>query len=197
MNSKHPRSLEPEKPRAFLMTAALTGARHGELLGLQLPDIDFDTGSLYISRSVTWAKGHDGEYAAKLKTVKTRAGRRALAIAPELGLALKEWKLACPKGGIGLVFPNENGLPQQRNLALRWIEAAATAAGVPVLNVKALRHTFASLALSALKKSPPEVAYLMGHSSPQVTMTVYAHWIREVKSTATAELATAILGGRS
>jgi hypothetical protein len=33
------------------------------------------------------------------------------------------------------------------------------------------------------------VAYLLGHSSPAITLSVYSHWFKEVKTDAVAGLA--------
>jgi integrase len=37
------------------------------------------------------------------------AGERVIPMAPLVVNVLKEWRLACPKGELGLVFPNGNG----------------------------------------------------------------------------------------
>jgi len=39
-----------------------------------------------------------------------------------------------------------------------------------------------------------EVAHLLGHSSPTITLNVYSHWFRDVKTDAVATLARAVCG---
>ena len=55
-----------------------------------------------------------------------------------------------------------------------------------------LRHSYASHQLID-GTSPLEVSKLMGHSSPAVTLSIYAHWIKREKSHAQERLATGIM----
>ena len=51
---------------------------------------------------------------------KSAAGRREIPLAPAVLNALREWKLACPKGQLGLVFPTRTGAPiRHSNIAGR------------------------------------------------------------------------------
>jgi integrase len=45
---------EPGLFKTYAMTAALTGARSGELLALIWDDVDFEAGEIHIRRTVTW-----------------------------------------------------------------------------------------------------------------------------------------------
>ena len=40
---------------------------------------------------------------------KSDAGKRSVPLAPMVVSALREWRLACPKGPARLVFPNGKG----------------------------------------------------------------------------------------
>jgi hypothetical protein len=42
-----------------------------------------------------------------------------------------------------------------------------------------------------------QVAHLLGHSSPNVTLGIYAHWFKQVKSDAVVTFALAIVGDES
>ena len=95
--------------------------------------------------------------------------------------ALREWRLACPKGRLGLVFPNGNGsVENHANIASRGFYALQTAAGLvdadgkPKYGLHALRHFFASWAIER-GFSPKRVQVLLGHSSIQMTFDVYGH----------------------
>ncbi len=46
--------------------------------------------------------------------------------------------------------------------------------------MKALRHSVASRTISAVALPMTEVAYLMGHASPAVTLKVYADWVEAI-----------------
>jgi len=99
----------------MLLTAALTGVRHGELLALPWTDLDLEEGKVTIRRSVSWAKAPNGlegnrlcrdAVAAPEKGVsrpdfkftrpKTRAGLRTIPLAVELVSSLKRWKAQVP-----------------------------------------------------------------------------------------------------
>jgi integrase len=61
------------------------------------------------------------------------------------------------------------------------------------VTVHSLRHSFAS---ALVQQGTPvnEVAGLLGHSSHDITMRVYTHWLRDTKTSAIDRLADAIFG---
>jgi integrase len=87
--------------RPFFVTAIFTGMRASELRGLTWADVDFDRKVAHVrQRANLW-----GEIGAP----KSEAGDREIPMSPMVVNALREWKLACPKGQLGLVFPNGRG----------------------------------------------------------------------------------------
>ena len=100
--------------------------------------------------------------------------------------ALREWKLACPKGSRDLVFPNDNGdvFPYQ---TLRWqLAAAQVAAGLaasvdePKYGWHSLRHFYASWCINrridgGLELPLKTVQDRLGHSSIKQTADIYGH----------------------
>jgi integrase len=64
-------------------------------------------------------------------------------------------------------------------------------AGIRVLSMNNLRHSFASQHLIS-GTSPLEVSKLMGHSDPGVTLAVYARWCNREQSGSEAVLANRI-----
>ena len=107
----------------------------------------------------------------------------------DLAAALKRWKLACPPSADGLVFPKSDGTAMHRKvLQEQGLNPALARAELSHFGAHALRHFFASELLRA-GYTMTEVASRLGHSSPAVTMQVYAHWNRATKSDAVAELA--------
>ena len=61
-----------------------------------------------------------------------------------------------------------------------------------MLSMNNLRHSFASQQLMA-GATPLEVSYLMGHSSPAVTLAIYARWAKTEKSDSQNRLASRIM----
>ena len=68
-------------------------------------------------------------------------------------------------------------------------------AGLPRVRFHDLRHTAATLMLSA-GVHPKVVAERLGHSTPMLTLTVYSHVTPTMQRAAADEL-DAVLGGRS
>ena len=66
-------------------------------------------------------------------------------------------------------------------------------AKVRALSMNNLRHSFASQHLAA-RTVPLQVSYMMGHSTPAVTLSIYSHWCEREKSTAQTVLANRIFG---
>jgi integrase len=107
---------------------------------------------------------------------------------PQVVNALREWKLRCPKGAHGLVFPTPSGdgIALHNNIVRRFA-AAVCAAGVVDKDDKpkysglhALRHFYASWCINPRERGglglPPKVVQqLLGHSSIVMTMDVYGH----------------------
>ncbi len=88
---------------------------------------------------------------------------------------LKKWKLACKPNSRNLIFPNESGQPMNySNLVQRYYQPALKRAKVGRIRFHDLRHTYASLLID----QGENIKYIqtqLGHSSPTVTLDVYAH----------------------
>ncbi len=190
---------DPGLYQTVFLAALLTGARIGELTALMWSDVDFETASLSIRRNLSWARTKGdreaGRKGPQFFEPKTRASRRTLRMPPELVSALRRWKLACPPGELGLVFPKADGSPLHRKQVLaKGLLPALGRAKLPRVDIHSLRHTFAS-ALIMDGAPVTEVASLLGHSSPQVTLTRYSHWFKQVRTASVENLARAVIGG--
>ncbi|MBF0678060.1 MAG: hypothetical protein IR164_03860 [Devosia sp.] len=128
---------------------------------------------------------------------KTDAGQRKVPLTPMVVNTLREWKLACPKGDLDLVFPSGSGKVEgHSNIVNRGMIPTMIAAGVtvvtgknengqPVLGAKYSglhdqRHWFASWCINrrsegGLELSPKQVQKRMGHSNIAVTLDTYSH----------------------
>jgi integrase/recombinase XerC len=63
------------------------------------------------------------------------------------------------------------------------------------LTIHSLRHSGASIHL--MSGPPiPEVSAMLGHANVNITMTVYAHFIPQMKTDSSARLAAAIFGSQ-
>jgi len=159
--------------------------RASELRGLRWIDVDFD------GRQINVTQRADASH--KIGKLKSKAAYRSIRLSSLALNALREWKLLCPKGDLGLVFPNGIGkVESYANLIDRGfgpiqVEAGVTvqrqavdASGTAVLatvakfGLHALRHACASLWIEQ-GHNPKQIQKLMGHSSIKVTFDVYGH----------------------
>ena len=166
--------------RALLLTAIFTGLRASELRGLRWDDVDFKKGELHVRQR-----------ADKFKSIgkpKTRSGQRVVPMPPILVNTLREWKLACPKSELGLVFPTGAGqIEYHSNIVVRGLAPAQVAAGVVTKGGKAkytglhaLRHFYASWCINrkedgGLGLPLKVVQHRLGHSTIQMTADTYGH----------------------
>lgn len=158
--------------RPFFVTAIFTGMRASELRGLTWEDVDFERKVVHVrQRANLWCE---------IGAPKSAAGDREIPMVSMLVNALREWKLACPKGDLGLVFPNGNGKVENhsniwhRGFAPLQVEAGIVIDGKPKYGLHALRHFFASWAIER-GFTPKRVQVLLGHSSIQMTFDTYGH----------------------
>ena len=174
-----------DKTRPLIMVALLCGLRASELRGLLWTDIDLKAGVLKVRRRVD-------RYNVS-GPPKSAAGNRDIPLSPALVKVLKEWKLACPKGDLGLVFPTgAGGVESHGNLLSRVFWPLQLTAGVTVLretkneagetvkvpdakySLHALRHAAAALWIEQ-GMNAKRIQYLMGHSSIQMTFDTYGY----------------------
>jgi integrase len=169
--------------RPLLVTATFTGLRASELRGLTWDNVDF-------SNKVIRVRQRADRY-NEIGSPKSGAGKRDAVIPPVVLNTLREWKLKCPKGYLGLVFPNGAGNVEglgniyRRGFAPAQVSAGAAidscevdGEGKPIIKAKygmhALRHFYASWLIEQ-GFPPKKVQAMLGHSSIQMTYDVYGH----------------------
>lgn len=184
----------------LLLTLVFTGLRASELRGLRWHDVDLKTdGELHVRQRA--------DRYSQIGTPKSKAGVRSIPLAPELLSALKRWKLACPKGDEGLVFPSAHGKINHHKNIVRTAGSIMTAAhivntkGKPKYGLHSFRHFFASWCLNPKSRggrelSPKVAQTLLGHSSIMMTMDVYGHMFPRGDDRAElASASAALMGG--
>ncbi|MEV6274454.1 tyrosine-type recombinase/integrase [Nocardia sp. NPDC051832] len=105
-------AIRPEHHRTLVATAAFTGMRWGEAIGLCRDAVDLDRGIVRVIRTVTEVAGH-----CEFKPFpKTQAGRREIPIPKWLGAQLDDHIREHGTGHNGLIFTNEAGGALRRTL---------------------------------------------------------------------------------
>lgn len=183
--------------RPILLTTILTGLRASELRGLRWEDVNLD-------KKPTIQVTQRADCYNEIGNTKSEAGERTVPLPPQVANTLRKWKLKCPKGDLGLAFPNGAGnIESHANIVNRGLHPAMIRAGVvvPVLDVKgkpvmgedgeavvkpkytglhALRHFYASWCINrradgGLELPPKNVQKRLGHSTIQMTLDTYGH----------------------
>lgn len=121
--------------RAIYLTAAMTGLRQGELLGLRWRDIDWTAGRIRVRQS--YVRNEFG-------TPKSRRSSRSVPLADRVAGELeRHFQASSYQGDDDLVFCHpETGSPLDRSRLLKRFKAAAKAAGLRDVRFHDLRHTF-------------------------------------------------------
>jgi integrase len=177
----------------YLWLAAVTGARRGELCGLQWAGIDLDTGVVHVAYSYAVRGGYKTR-----KDTKTHQARH-LAIDPVTVAVLGERKrqVQDPLASVGVtlaadayVFSSDplGAAPWNPDWVTHKVARVADAAGVR-LNVKALRHYTASQLLAGGIDLRNTAARLGHGGGGATTLRHYADPVSEVDRRAAAYLA--------
>jgi integrase len=158
------RAAQDDQDGVLYLTAAFTGLRLGELLGLRWEDVDFDAATIRVRRN--WTDGREGT---------PKSGRdRAVPMMDDVAQALA--RLAQRDRDTtdrDLVFCDQLG----RHLGYKTLRArykkALKTAKLRDLRFHDLRHTFGTHAIRAA--DPREVMEWMGHADIQTTQKYLAY----------------------
>ena len=158
---------EPLKWRALVHLLIDTGVRRGECCGLKWEDIDLESQVVTIRRNLCYTPAR-GVYVDTPKSGKVRE----VDIGPETAALLE----ALRAQSLGeYVFTQENSAePMHPQSPTRYLKKLSAKCGVPDLHPHKLRHTFASVAITA-GADVASVSEALGHSDKAVTLRMYTH----------------------
>jgi integrase len=158
---------------ALYVLAVASGLRLGELFGLQWEDVDLHAGTVSVRHTLAELRGK-----LALTDPKTKRSRRQIELPGVAIAALHEHRkrmMAEGHAGSPFVFVNHTGGPLRRSKFHRHeFKPLLKRAGLPRIRFHDLRHTSATLLLSA-GVHPKIVQERLGHSQIAVTMDVYSH----------------------
>jgi integrase len=184
----------------LVVVATGTGARRGELLALRWSDLDFEKKTMCISKALEVTR----KYGVRIMPPKNESSRRTIVIDDGLVRTLKNHRqyledlalslgVLCPADG--LVFPcvirrargrqpNQSVVrdvdftrPWNPDAVTKEFGRGAKVAGLNGVHFHTLRHTHATQLLQG-GVQPHTVAQRLGHSTPVITMTIYAHVLK-------------------
>ncbi|MGH2788821.1 MAG: tyrosine-type recombinase/integrase [Actinomycetota bacterium] len=161
----------------FLILAATTGARRGQLLALKWADVDFEHASLSFQRA--WVEGPHGPV---LAPTKTRRSHRVALDAYTQHLLEEQWDrisaVAIGDLGVAFVFSHEpvGERPWNPNWVTKQFIRNRRAAGIEHFRLHDLRHFMATQMLGS-GVAVPVVSARLAHARASTTLNVYAHAI--------------------
>ena len=161
-----------------------TGARSGEMAGLQWKHINFKEKTVRIEQSLEYG---GGDTCGKLKSPKTKAGIRSISVTETLCNELKIYRLWASELNLQMgkrltpnsfvLFDNDMGPLHRTAPEKRW-ETLLRRAKLKHRGIHHLRHTYASN-LIAMGVSPKVIQVMLGHSTFAMTMDTYGHLFKQ------------------
>lgn len=167
----------------FALRAAVgSGMRRGEIVGLDVRDIDFEAGEIHVV--------HGTDSLGRQKDTKTAASKRALPMPASLKADLRERIAAIEemfaetRKETGSPWPvlgddtplmcNELGERMRPHSVTRWWECHRDGYGCQGMTLHDMRHSY--LTTMARKKTDPKVLQVLaGHAKYSTTMDIYTH----------------------
>ena len=157
-----------------VLLCLFTGLRIGELCGLKWGDIDFDNGTLMVSRTVQRINKH-GKSEVVIGSPKSKSSIRIVPI-PEFLLAILKKKRKNDDFYIitGTCKPTEPRTMQNR------FKSVLKLCGIRDVNFHLLRHTYATVCIEN-GFDPKTLSELLGHADASITLNRYVHSSMQMK----------------
>lgn len=183
-----------KKNLALFRALAFSGARIGEILALEWRDIDFNTSTLSVNKTLT--RGLNNRLMVDVP--KTRKSIRVISLDPITMRVLKDWKIEQAENYFKLGF-NTGSIKQPvfTNSKNSYINSAkiykdyvkiVKKYDLKKINIHGFRHTHCSLLFEA-GASLKEVQDRLGHTDVQTTMNIYAHVTKKAKDKTASKFA--------
>ena len=186
-----------DRLHSLWVLAITTGMRRGELAGLRWIDIDLDAGFIALRNTRVAVQHAVHEYEPKSRTSRRSVAIDALVVTVLRGHRRRQleerlaWGVAYHDSGY--VFTNEDGRPLHPNRITLLFRRNREELGLPAVRLHDLRHTSASLMLTA-GVHPKVVSERLGHSSIAITLDLYSHVIPGMQAEAADKLGAMMLG---
>lgn len=181
------------------ITAAWTGLRSGELLGLRWEDVSLERASLVVRHSLTRlprkpTRDNPLKTGYHITEPKTGRSRRTVPLLPFVVDALRPLRKAylaqTPELDQNLVFATAAGSPLDARWVYRQFQRALVETGTRPVRLHDLRHGAATLMIQS-GTDLATVSAILGHSNIGTTVDLYGHLTDSHKRTAMERMATA------
>lgn len=175
-------SVDPQLA-TFVLLAASTGARRGELLALRRGDVNLERGVVSIERGVVLVQRRIIEHGTKshqsrrvtidsdtVATLRTHLSRQD-ALAQSLGLTMR-------RDAFVFTHAQDGSVPLRPDSTSHAFLRLCSKAGVQGVRLHDLRHYVATRLLTS-GIDARTVAGRLGHRNPSTTLDVYSHFVPE------------------
>ncbi|WP_045876902.1 site-specific integrase [Pseudofrankia sp. DC12] len=186
--------IQGDRLYALYLLIVTTGMRRGEAVGLRRQDLDLAAATVVpaVPRVVVDGQAGDGE-------TKTESGERPRSLDPATLAALRahveRWEKE--RADVGhtsdLLFCHPDGSNIHPDSVTDWFQGHARAAGLPVIRLHDVRHSYATAAFKA-GVHPKVVSERLGHADVAFTLRTYSHVIPGMDAAAADLVAGQILG---
>ena len=160
---------EPLKWRAFIHLLIDTGVRRGEALGIQWEDVDFKDKTVFIHRNLCYTP----ERGIYLDTPKN-GHSRVVDLGGDTLELLEQLRGEQPEGAAFVFTQDGSAEPMHPTSPTHYFRKFAQKNGIAGFHPHKLRHTFASVAITA-GADVVSVSEALGHSDTAVTLRMYTH----------------------
>ncbi len=159
-----------------------TGIRIGELCALQCEDIDFDNGTLIVRKTVQRVKNNATSANNKTKVIitspKTKNSYRKIPLPEKLLKKLKEFTDL--KKGKDFIFSPDNKKTFDVRTIQKKFASILQKCGIRNVKFHILRHTFSTKWVNS-GFDIKGLSEILGHSSVNITLSLYVHPSVETK----------------
>jgi integrase len=166
--------------RVIFATAAMTGMRPGEVLGLSIDDLDFEARQIFVRRSAWYSQ---------LLTPKTKGSESTVPMPAPLEAMLRAHLLGWTPNPSRLLFANRRNNPYSENkIVQKKLWPILDELKIPRCGMHAFRHSMASLLLST-GASAKVAQEQLRHADPMTTMRMYVHTVGKEQRDAVEKVA--------
>ena len=185
---------EPDiRIKAAFIVLLFTGARNGELCGLEWNDIDFAANIIHVRRASQYVPGHG---IIEVPT-KTDSSMRSITVTPFVMQILSDYRLwwedqreLCGdswRDEKERLFTKPDGAPLHPTTVNYWLSRFIEKTNTPYISPHSLRHTFVTLQIAA----GVDIRTLQarsGHARVQTLLGVYTHVVQNAQGKAAAAM---------
>jgi integrase len=170
------------RERTLVLLAVSTGLRQSELFGLKWSDIDFDQGTMNVTRSIVYGV---------VGPCKTESSQKPVPVHPLLADALSEWRRLCtytePDDWVFASRRYRGRRPYWGQAILRkYVRPVAQRVGIQkCIGWHTFRHTYSTL-LRSVGTEFKVMQELLRHSTLRSTLDVYTQAVTPAKHAAQA-----------